>query len=148
MAIDILLLFMLLACVVAVLWPFLFYPLILRALATKAEHPVAGPQPTASLLFCAYNEASAMPEKLANLRAPHGTARPVETSELTRREKEVLSLMCEGADDAAIAKELGVSRNTLRNHVARVYAKIGVNRRAQAILWARERGYPLQRPIR
>ena len=68
MAIDILLLFMLLACVVAVLWPFLFYPLILRALATKAEHPVAGPQPTASLLFCAYNEASAMPEKLANLR--------------------------------------------------------------------------------
>ena len=87
-------------------------------------------------------------EKLANLRAPHGTARPVETSELTRREKEVLSLLCEGADDAAIAKELGVSRNTLRNHVARVYAKIGVNRRAQAILWARERGYPLQRPIR
>ena len=87
-------------------------------------------------------------EKLANLRAPHGAARPVETSELTRREKEVLSLLCEGGDDAAIAKEMGVSRNTLRNHVARVYAKIGVNRRAQAILWARERGYPLQRPIR
>lgn len=87
-------------------------------------------------------------EKLANLRSPGGTAAPVEVEELTRREKEVLSLMCEGGDDAAIAKEMGVSRNTLRNHIARVYAKIGVNRRAQAVLWARERGFPLSRPIR
>ncbi len=87
-------------------------------------------------------------EKLANLRAPHAHAAPVEVSELTRREKEVLSLLCEGGDDAAITKEMGVSRNTLRNHVARVYQKIGVNRRAAAILWARERGFPLARPIR
>ena len=86
-------------------------------------------------------------EKLANLRAPHGAPRPVETSELTRREKEVLSRLCEGGDDTVIAREMGVSRNTLRNHVARVYAKIGVNRRAQAVLWARERGYPLKLPI-
>jgi DNA-binding CsgD family transcriptional regulator len=43
---------------------------------------------------------------------------------------------------------MGVSRNTLRNHIARVYQKIGVNRRAAAILWARERGFPLARPIR
>ncbi len=87
-------------------------------------------------------------EKLANLRSPHPHAAPVEVSELTRREKEVLSLLCEGGDDAAIAKEMGVSRNTLRNHIARVYQKIGVNRRAAAILWARERGFPLTRPIR
>jgi PAS domain S-box-containing protein len=87
-------------------------------------------------------------EKLANLRAPNTTAAPLEVKELTRREKEVLSLLCEGTDDAAIAREMGVSRNTLRNHVARVYAKIGVNRRAQAVLWARERGFPLAKPIR
>lgn len=87
-------------------------------------------------------------EKLANLRSPHPHAAPVEVSELTRREKEVLSLLCEGGEDAAIAKEMGVSRNTLRNHIARVYQKIGVNRRAAAVLWARERGFPLSRPIR
>jgi PAS domain S-box-containing protein len=87
-------------------------------------------------------------EKLANLRSPHPHAAPVEISELTRREKEVLSLLCEGGDDVAIAREMGVSRNTLRNHIARVYQKIGVNRRAAAILWARERGFPLSRPIR
>src|SRR3546814_2318013 len=80
--------------------------------------------------------------KLSNRPAPHAHASPFDVSELTRREKEVLSLLCEGGDDAAIAKEMGVSRNTLRNHIARVYQKIGVNRRAAAILWGRERGFP------
>ena len=58
---------LLIVSLISVLWPFLFYPLILRALPTRPERPVAGPVPTASLLFCAYNEADAMPEKLANL---------------------------------------------------------------------------------
>ncbi|MEG8024459.1 LuxR C-terminal-related transcriptional regulator [Sphingomonas aurantiaca] len=43
-------------------------------------------------------------------------------------------------DDAAIAERLELSRNTVRNHVARLYAKIGVNRRSAAIVWAHERG--------
>ena len=57
----------LLLSLTAVAWPFLFYPLVLRLLPTRPEKPVAGPAPSASLLFCAYNEAAAMPEKLANL---------------------------------------------------------------------------------
>lgn len=67
MATNLILAAILLLCLIAVLWPFLFYPLILRSLPTKAETPLAGPLPSASLLFCAYNEADAMPEKLANL---------------------------------------------------------------------------------
>ncbi|MGH8154887.1 MAG: hypothetical protein ACREP0_06585 [Rhodanobacteraceae bacterium] len=31
-------------------------------------------------------------------------------------------------------------RNTVRNHVASLYAKIGVNRRSAAVVWGRERG--------
>lgn len=58
---------LLIVSLAAILWPFLFYPLILRALPTRPEQPVTGPVPTASLLFCAYNEADAMPQKLANL---------------------------------------------------------------------------------
>ena len=65
--VDWILLLVLVASVVALLWPFLFYPLILRALPTKPDAPRAGEVPSASLLFCAYNEAAAMPEKLANL---------------------------------------------------------------------------------
>ncbi|MES2176094.1 MAG: glycosyltransferase family 2 protein [Pseudomonadota bacterium] len=67
MATNLILGTVLLLCLIAVAWPFLFYPLLLRALPTVPEAPVDGPPPTASLLFCAYNEAGAMPEKLSNL---------------------------------------------------------------------------------
>ncbi|MEQ6333139.1 glycosyltransferase family 2 protein [Sphingobium sp. MK2] len=64
---DLLIGVLLSASLFALLWPFLFYPLILRALPTLPEAPTAHTLPSASLLFCAYNEAGAMPEKLANI---------------------------------------------------------------------------------
>ena len=80
-------------------------------------------------------------EKLANMRQPRGANRPTgRLSELTRREGEVLGLICEGLTDAEIAKELAVSRNTVRNQVAAIYGKINVHRRSALIVWARERG--------
>jgi DNA-binding CsgD family transcriptional regulator len=39
-----------------------------------------------------------------------------------------------------MSETLKLSRNTIRNHVSSLYHKIGVNRRAAAIIWARERG--------
>lgn len=80
-------------------------------------------------------------EKLANLRHPRaGKAPPPHVAELTQRERGVLELICEGLEDKAIAERLSLSTNTVRNHVARIYAKIGVNRRGAAVAWARERG--------
>ena len=80
-------------------------------------------------------------EKLANMRQPRGSNRPAgELSELTPREREVLGLICEGLADAEIAKELTVSRNTVRNQVAAIYGKVNVHRRSALIVWARERG--------
>ena len=79
-------------------------------------------------------------EKLANLRAQQSGVPVKEITELTPREKEVLSLVCQGLDDTAVAAALGMSRTTVRNHVARIYGKIGVNKRGAAIVWARERG--------
>lgn len=67
MATNLILAAILLFCLIVVAWPFLFYPLILRLLPTRPEVQVEGASPSASLLFCAYNEAAAMPEKLANL---------------------------------------------------------------------------------
>lgn len=80
-------------------------------------------------------------DKLAELRHPRG--RPGERLhvELSARERDVLGLIGEGLDDRAIAERLGLSPNTVRNHVARLYAKIGVNKRSAAVVWARERGY-------
>jgi DNA-binding NarL/FixJ family response regulator len=58
---------------------------------------------------------------------------------LTVREREVLGLICKGKGDVEMSRELKLSQNTVRNHVASLYRKIGVNRRSAAIIWARER---------
>ena len=80
-------------------------------------------------------------EKLAQIRHPStGHKTKGELSDLTPREREVLVLMCKGHGDEDIASELKLSRNTVRNHVATLYSKIGVNRRSAAVVWGRERG--------
>lgn len=80
-------------------------------------------------------------EKLARIRTPQLEPAGVGLDELTQREREVLALICRGLDDKSIARTLDVSSNTVRNHVARIYAKIGVNRRNAAAAWARARGF-------
>jgi PAS domain S-box-containing protein len=86
----------------------------------------------------------AVVEKLATLRsAPQGRPDPAKLaklSDLTGRERDVLALICRGLNDEGIGAELGLSRNTVRNHVASLYRKLGVNRRSAVIVWARERG--------
>ncbi len=82
-------------------------------------------------------------DKLAALRAPQAGpmsahAAPVE---LTAREREVIELIARGKSDSVIAQTLSLSRNTVRNHVARLYAKIGAHNRSEAIVWARDRGH-------
>jgi PAS domain S-box-containing protein len=81
-------------------------------------------------------------EKLANLRQPHGSNEAqAGLKDLTAREGEVLGLICQGLTDQDIAKQLGVSRNTIRNQVAAIYSKVDVHRRSAVIVWARERGF-------
>jgi PAS domain S-box-containing protein len=80
-------------------------------------------------------------EKLAQLRNPSkGGAEPILVEELTARERDMLTRICAGASDAAIAADLGLSPNTVRNHVTRLYRKLGVNRRSAVVVWGRERG--------
>ena len=80
-------------------------------------------------------------EKLARIRTPDAEPVGVGLDELTQREREVLALICRGLDDKSIARALDVTGNTVRNHVARIYTKIGVNRRNAAAAWARARGF-------
>lgn len=80
-------------------------------------------------------------EKLAQLRhSGSGGAATSELATLTAREREILELICKGQTDAEIATGLKLSRNTVRNHVATLYGKLGVNRRSAAVVWGRERG--------
>ncbi|MDX8439457.1 helix-turn-helix transcriptional regulator [Mesorhizobium australafricanum] len=81
-------------------------------------------------------------EKLAHLRRPGRTDKPtVSLADLTPRELEVLGLMCQGLSNIDIVKKLGVTQNTVRNHIARIYMKADVHDRAGAVVWARERGF-------
>jgi len=80
-------------------------------------------------------------EKLAQIRRPQDTlAGTPALSELTPREHEVLGRMCQGENNEQIAAAMRVSPNTVRNHIAMLYSKIGVHRRSDAIVWARQRG--------
>lgn len=60
---------------------------------------------------------------------------------LTPREREVLALVAEGLANAEVAERLEISDKTVRNHLSSVFDKLGVWTRAQAIVFARDRGF-------
>lgn len=56
---------------------------------------------------------------------------------LTTRECEILALLASGKSNKEMARVLGISPNTVKTHIARVYEKLEVQRRIQAIEKAR-----------
>jgi len=60
--------------------------------------------------------------------------------QLTEREAEVLGLLATGLDNAVVARRLGVSSKTVRNHVSNIITKLHVSDRSAAILRARDAG--------
>lgn len=67
-------------------------------------------------------------------------AEQIELGKLTVREREVLEQVARGLDNGEIAAALGLSEKTVRNHLTRVFDKIGVEHRYQAIVLARDAG--------
>ena len=59
-------------------------------------------------------------------------------SRLTPREQEVLTLIARGLNNDQIAERLVIAPKTVRNHVTRIYSKLEVDSRAQAVIVARE----------
>jgi DNA-binding NarL/FixJ family response regulator len=60
--------------------------------------------------------------------------------ELSAREREILDLVAQGANNAEIAARLVLSPKTVRNHVSNIFSKLQVADRAHAIVRAREAG--------
>lgn len=60
---------------------------------------------------------------------------------LTRREREVFTLIARGYDNAQIAEELRMAEHTVRNHVSTIYSKLGVQDRFQIIQLANKIRY-------
>jgi DNA-binding NarL/FixJ family response regulator len=60
---------------------------------------------------------------------------------LTTREREILTLIAEGRNNAAITIQLGLSMKTVQNHISNIFGKLQVANRAQAIVRARDAGF-------
>ena len=79
-----------------------------------------------------------LPAPRANSQALLGRALPKQTFDLTRREREVLGLLCQRLTDAEIGAQLFISPRTVSRHVANVFLKLAVaNRRDAAALAVR-----------
>lgn len=73
--------------------------------------------------------------------AGHALPRPKRRDDgLTPREVQILLLVARGASNKEIAEQLVLSQKTVRNHIERTYAKLGVRNRIGASLYALEAG--------
>jgi NarL family two-component system response regulator LiaR len=69
-----------------------------------------------------------------------GSTPRIAHDDLTARERDVLSLMVEGLANKQIAQRLGIGEKTIKTHVSRVLAKLGVADRTQAAVLAIREG--------
>jgi DNA-binding NarL/FixJ family response regulator len=74
------------------------------------------------------------------MSAPPAQAAPRRVADLSERETEVLALIAAGRSNTEIVQELVVSANTVRNHITRIFTKLGAANRVEAIARARELG--------
>ncbi|GAA4186206.1 response regulator transcription factor [Gryllotalpicola kribbensis] len=63
-----------------------------------------------------------------------------ELSELTQRENEILVLVAQGMSNGEIARALFLAEQTVKTHVSRIFTKLGLRDRAQAVILAYETG--------
>lgn len=82
----------------------------------------------------ARGESPLAPRAAHELIAERSVTRP--PAELSRRESEVLALVAQGLPNKLIAARLEISEKTVKAHLTRVFAQIGVTDRTQAALWA------------
>src|SRR6266849_5220073 len=73
-------------------------------------------------------------------RLDAGGAAVASGAPLTPREREIVELMADGANNRIIASRLAISRHTVKFHVASILAKLGARSRTEAVALALRRG--------
>jgi DNA-binding CsgD family transcriptional regulator len=101
--------------------------------APRLVEEAGPPKSPEEIIATLYGSPSALQRRLEAARA---AAAP----QLTGRELEILELLRDGLDAARIAKALGISIHTVRDHLKRVRQKLGVQSQLQAVVKASSLG--------
>ena len=86
----------------------------------------------------ARGDAPVSPKAARELLNDRAQRRPID--ELTQRERDVLSLVGQGMQNKQIAWRLGITEKTVKAHLGSVFARLGVQDRTQAAIWAQKHG--------
>ena len=81
-----------------------------------------------------------LPDERFPRRAPDSLAEPGGSAVLTARERDVLTCIAQGKSNKEIARLLGISDQTVKNHITAILRKLGVNDRTQAVIYALRHG--------
>ena len=76
-----------------------------------------------------------IPAVIEGLRRPNARP-PLPAETLTPRELEVIIAVADGATNRAIAEQLGLSDQTVKNHLSHIYDKVGVSSRLELAIYA------------
>jgi DNA-binding NarL/FixJ family response regulator len=93
--------------------------------AAAAGHSAIAPRVAGALIASVRSASAAIPQP---------ASRP--TPALSDREREVLALLATGCDNVEIGRRLHVSASTVKQHVSRLFQKLGVENRIQAVAYA------------
>ena len=112
------------------------------AYVLKRAHPediaVAVRQAFSQSIHLARTLDSGMGSTATTASPPNGAG----LSLLTPREREILALVAEGQSNAAMARELWVTEQTVKFHLSNIYRKLGVQNRTAASRWAHTAAQP------
>ncbi|WP_243063486.1 response regulator transcription factor [Humibacter sp. RRB41] len=99
-----------------------------------------------AVLVVAAGDALLAPSVTRRLLERFATQRPVaprkaqELADLTEREREILVLIGTGLSNGEIAAQLFIAEQTVKTHVSRIFTKLGVRDRVQAVILAYDAG--------
>ena len=119
-----------------------------RACVLRMFHDVSDWKRTEAELIDAIDQVMSDPswfstsvaQKIMDARGKVSSEAKTKLAQLTKREQQTFTLSARGLDNDAIAKELDVAKNTVRNYVASLYKKLGVHSRAELMVWAKRNG--------
>ncbi len=104
-----------------------------RGLLVHLAHDISEQKKTEELV----RKMQDVSQQLTELGSTLGRAAPV--SPLSEQEKHLLRLFAEGKDSPEVAKELGISIQTLRNHLHHINQKLRTRTRLEAVMHALQR---------